>query len=260
MGENLESLSELNPDFFSVTYGAGGSTQSHTFDLVEYIQKRFDIPAMAHYTCVGSDKEKIKSDFDVLAERGITTLMALRGDPPKGETTFQTAPGGFSYASELISFAAEVSNFALGCAGYPEKHTEASNMTDDLVHLKEKLTAGATFIVTQMFFDTKHYFTYFDSLSKLGVNVPVIAGIMPLTHHRQLKRFAELSGTVFPEHIVTAFEAAKDDKEKMYEMGIELTVNMCKDLLDKGAPGLHLYTLNQSRATVDIFKKLKPFI
>lgn len=256
LGTTIGELKALNPSFISVTYGAGGSTHQNTFGLVDYIQKKIGIPTMAHYTCVGATKETIQRDLEYLGDRGIENLMALRGDPPKGQNFFQVVPGGFSHSNELIAFVKSTTNFCIGCAGYPEKHVEAKSMEQDIYYLTEKVKAGADFVITQLFFENEYYFTYTEYLKKSGVTVPIIPGIMPITSYKQIRRIIELSNSHLPRAFEKKLMELMDDEESAYQVGVDYAVKQCRDLLDRGAPGIHFYTLNKSRATLDIFKQL----
>ena len=256
LGATIGELKPLDPDFVSVTYGAGGSTHQNTFDLVTYIQEKIDIPTMAHYTCVGSSKENIRRGLENLKSLGIKNLMALRGDPPKGTSVFQTTENGLSHGSDLVALAKEIGGFCIGCAGYPEKHVEAKSLEEDIHYLGAKIKAGCQFVVTQLFFENEYYFNYLEKLKKKSINVPVIPGIMPITSHRQINRIVNLSGSKIPPDFKNALKQLERDERASYELGVDYAVKQCQNLLDEGAPGIHFYTLNKSRATLDIFKRL----
>ncbi len=255
-GINVGRLMKLAPSFVSVTYGAGGSNQERTFALVDYLQNKIGLTTAAHYTCVNATREKVKSDLDYLKERGIKNLMLLRGDPPKGESEFIPQKNGFRYASELISYVDENYGFCKAGAAYVEKHPEAISLEEDLQHLKEKVEAGADFLVTQLFFDNEYYFKFTEMARKQGINCRIIPGIIPLTSYHQIDRFTKMSAAKIPDELVKKIKLHKGDSEKMYEIGVEYTINQCRELLEKGAPGLHFYTLNKSRAAVEIFESL----
>ena len=256
-GINLGQLMKLAPSFITVTYGAGGSTQERTFGLVDYIQNKIGLPTMAHYTCVNATRDKVKQDLELLYERGIRNLMLLRGDPPKGQGKFVPIKNGFNYASELIGFAKELNLFAIGGAAYPEKHLEAKSLSLDIKNLKTKVDAGADFLITQLFFDNPSYFEFVAQTKKLGIDKPIIPGIIPITNFKQIKRFAEMSGAKIPFELNEKVKEHQDDPKKVYQIGMDFAIDQCRDLLEKGAPGLHFYTLNKSRATVEIFETLK---
>lgn len=255
-GINVGRLMKLSPSFVTVTYGAGGSTQERTFALVDYLQNKIGLTTAAHYTCVNATREKVKTDLDYLVERGIKNLMLLRGDPPKGQSEFIPQEDGFRYASELIAFVDESYDFCKAGAAYVEKHPEAASMEDDLENLKTKVNAGVDFLVTQLFFDNIYYFRFIELARRYKINCRIIPGIIPLTSYNQIERFTKMSAAKIPEELVEQIEANKHNSEKMYEIGVEYTINQCRELLEKGAPGLHFYTLNKSRAAVEIFESL----
>lgn len=255
-GINVGRLMKLAPSFVTVTYGAGGSTQARTFALVDYLQNKIGLTTAAHYTCVNATRERVKKDLDYLVGRGIRNLMLLRGDPPKGESEFIPQKNGFRYASELISYVDENYDFCKAGAAYVEKHPEAISMDEDLLNLKTKVNAGADFLVTQLFFDNKYYFRFVEQARKHKINCRIIPGIIPLTSYNQIERFTKMSAAKIPDELVEQIETHKHDSEKMYEIGVEFTINQCRELLEKGAPGLHFYTLNKSRAAVEIFESL----
>lgn len=254
----IESLKELNPGFVSVTYGAGGSTREKTRHWVRTIQDDHNLIAMAHYTCVGHGKEEIRSMLQDLYDDGIRNIMALRGDPPKGETAFTPPPDGFAHANELITYIKSTGlDFSLGGAAYPEVHQEAISAEDDLNNAVRKVEDGAEFLVTQLFFDNQAFFNFRDRLEKAGVTVPLVAGIMPITNYSQIAKFISMAGCKIPEKITKALEACGDNKEKLLEVSMKQSVDQCRELLENGVPGIHFYTLNQSKATMNILRALK---
>lgn len=257
LGINVGQLLKLSPSFISVTYGAGGSTQEASFNLIDYINNTIGLVTMAHYTCVNATKETVSRDLDFFYEKNIENLILLRGDPPKGETTFSNKHGDFHHASDLIEFAAEQDRFCIAAAGYPEAHPEATSFDQDIAYLKKKVDMGVDFIVTQLFFDNSYYFDFVKRAREAGVNVPIVPGIMPITNFKQIKRFTKMCGSNIPEDLVSRLEPHQDNLKKTYDIGVEFAINQCRELLDKGAPGLHFYTLNKSRATVDIFSSIK---
>jgi methylenetetrahydrofolate reductase (NADPH) len=249
-------LQELQPDFVSVTYGAGGSTRARTLEVVTRIKREIGIEAMAHLTCVGHSKDEIHGLLDELASKGVENVLALRGDPPKGETEFKPHPDGFRYASELAREVARGNRFCFGVAGYPEKHVEAPSMEADLAHLKEKVDAGASFVITQLFFHNERYFEFVDRARAIGIHGPIIPGIMPITNFTQIQRFAKLCGATIPQSLREKLELVQEDPEKVTEIGIRFAADQCRELLQKGAPGIHFYTLNKSRATREVLENL----
>jgi len=260
-GVNVGQLMKLSPSFVSVTYGAGGSNQERTFSLVNYLQNKIGLTVMAHYTCIGAEKEKVIQDIKYLESININNLMLLRGDPPKGNSDFVAHPGGYSYATELIEAVSSNfrNTFTIGAGCYPEKHPEAANIGRDIVHLKEKTDAGADFLVTQLFFNNKIYFDFVEKLRDAGIRCRVIPGIIPLTTYSQIERFTKLSGTNIPQEFLEKLEAAKDNPRRLTQIGIDFAIEQCKELLLNGAPGIHFYTLNKSRATVDIFETIRKY-
>jgi methylenetetrahydrofolate reductase (NADPH) len=257
LGINVGQLMKLSPSFISVTYGAGGSTQDASFDLIDYIQNKIGLTTMAHYTCVHASQEKVNDDLEHLYSKNIENLILLRGDPPRGETQFVSDSADFTHASDLIAFAAAQKRFSIGAAGYPESHPESPNVDDDIRYLKYKIEQGADFIITQLFFDNTHYYRFVERARKAGIAAPIIPGIMPITNFKQIKRFTEMCGASIPPQLVELLDPCQDDLKKTYQVGVDFAIKQCRDLLDNGAPGLHFYTLNKSRATVDIFSELQ---
>ena len=254
--ETIDNLKALNPAFVSVTYGAGGSTRSKTIDLVGRIKKEIRLESMAHLTCVGHNSDEILNVLESIKKQNVENVLALRGDPPAGEINFTKPNNGFGYAVELVQFICERFSFCIGVAGYPEGHPESSNREEDLFHLKKKVLAGASFIVTQLFFDNKYYFDFVASLRKIGVDVPVIPGIMPIVNLKQIKRFTKMCGATIPHDLMVRLEAVQDDPESVCQIGIDHAANQCRKLLMQGAPGIHFYTLNRSRATLSVLEHL----
>ena len=254
--ETIDNLKPLNPAFVSVTYGAGGSTRSKTIDLVGRIKKEIGLESMAHLTCVGHNSDEILNVLESIKKQNVENVLALRGDPPAGETKFTKPNSGFGYAVELVKFICERFSFCIGVAGYPEGHTESLNREEDLFHLKKKVLAGASFIVTQLFFDNKYYFDFVASLRKIGVDVPVIPGIMPIVNLKQIKRFTKMCGATIPHDLMVRLEEVQDDPESVCQIGIDHAANQCRKLLMHGAPGIHFYTLNRSRATLSVLERL----
>lgn len=248
---------KLSPSFISVTYGAGGSTQDASFSLIDYINNKIGLVTMAHYTCVHATKKKVAADLDYFYEKNIENLILLRGDPPKGETKFSNEGGDFHYASDLIEYAAAQDRFCIATAGYPEAHPESESIDKDIEFLKYKVKKGAHFVVTQLFFHNGLYFDFVQRARKAGISIPIIPGIMPITNFKQIKRFTEMCGATIPQPLVERLEPHQDNLKKTYDIGVEFAINQCRDLLERGAPGLHFYTLNKSRATVDIFSSIK---
>ncbi len=244
----LEALSQMNPDFVSVTYGAGGSTREKTEQIVLNISNKYRIEVMPHLTCVGHSHEDIKSMLQKYQENGITNILALRGDLPREGQLIQ---GGPEHAIDIIEIAKEIGGFTIGAAGFPEKHPEAISLDQDIKFLKSKVNAGTDFIITQLFFDNRLYFDYVAKARRAGITIPIIPGIMPITKVEQLQRFHEISGCSIPEEFETSLKRENDPKY-IEEIGLAYCAAQCADLLSKGAPGIHLYTLNQSRSCTTI--------
>ena len=253
----IRDLQKLQPTFVSVTYGAGGSTRRRTVDVVAKAKAELGQESMAHLTCVGSTKEEIQEVLDELADHGIENLLLLRGDPPAGTDTFEKTPGGFGNANELVTYAREHYDFCLGVAGYPEGHQEASDLDADLVNLKGKVDAGADFIITQLFFDNRFYFDFVQRAVAIGINVPIIPGIMPILNVDQIKRFTQMCGASISPSLLDQLEAVQDDAEAVQQCGVDHATQQCRGLLEGGAPGIHFYTLNRSFSTWNIFQNLK---
>ena len=256
-GINVGTLLKLTPSFVSVTYGAGGSTQERTFALVDYLKNKIGLNTMAHYTCITASREKTLRDLQALQQMGMENLMLLRGDPPAGETAFTPPADGFKYASELIAFVkAQGFDFCIGGGAYPEKHPDAASIDDDIRHLKDKVTAGAGFLITQLFFVNETYFNFVTQCQQAGITCRIIPGIMPVTSYSQLMRSTRMSRAAVPPELEDRIRTYENNPKKMYQAGMDYAIQQCRDLLLMGAPGLHFYTLNKSRATVEIFETL----
>jgi methylenetetrahydrofolate reductase (NADPH) len=254
----LEELAPLEPGFVSVTYGAGGSTRDRTVDLVTRIKQSSGIEAMAHLTCVGHTADELAQVLDRLAVAKIENVLALRGDPPKGEKAFAPVPGGFRYASELVRFIRDRDHaFCLGGACYPEGHLENPSREVDLKNLKQKVDAGLDFVITQLFFDNAFYFDFVERARRVGVNVPIVPGIMPITNYEQLHRFVRLCGATVPMRLSLQLDKVKDNPEAVMQLGIAHATVQCIELLNRGVPGIHFYTLNRSPATRMIVSALR---
>lgn len=255
----IAELQGLEPAFVSVTYGAGGSTREKTIDIVSRVRRETGIEAMAHLTCVGSTQEDLASVLEVLDGAGVDNILALRGDPPKGEKTFTAVDGGFRYASELVEFVRKRwgRRFSLGGAAYPEKHVECANPAVDLKNLKAKVDAGLDFIITQLFFDNRHYFEFVERARGAGIDVPIVPGIMPINNAAQVERFTAACGATLPFKLAAELDRRRDDPQAVMQLGVAHATSQCIDLLNGGAPGIHFYTLNRSTATKDIFSALK---
>lgn len=245
----IDHLAELSPDFVSVTYGAGGSSRSTSVQVSAHIKNKIGLESMAHLTCVGHGRTEIAEILNQLHGVGVENILALRGDPPKGDDSFKPAEDGFSHASELTDFIRETGKFCIGGACYPERHPESPDMDSDLRHLNTKVTAGASFLVTQLFFDNAAYFSFVERARSLGITVPIVPGIMPVTNVNQVERFTSMCGATIPQDLLKRLDRVREDEQAVMATGIEWATHQCRELLSKGAPGIHFYTLNKSLAT-----------
>jgi len=256
--KTLAELAPLEPGFVSVTYGAGGSTRDKTVELVSRIKRETGIEAMAHLTCVGHTREELRDMLRRLAEAKVDNVLALRGDPPQGQTTFEPVEGGFRHATELVRFIREEDfNFCLGGACYPEGHVETVSRDEDLRHLKAKVDAGLDFVVTQLFFDNAFYFDFVERARRVGINIPIVPGIMPITNFEQVHRFTRMCGATVPMRLGLQLERVKDQPEAVMQLGVAHATVQCMELLSRGVPGIHFYTLNKSPATRMIVSALR---
>jgi methylenetetrahydrofolate reductase (NADPH) len=255
--ETLGSLRELRPSFVSVTWGAGGSTRRQTVDLVTHIKQDYGIEAMAHISCVGSSRDETGQVLQRLAEAHIENVLAIRGDPPRGNIQFEPHPDGFNYANELVAFIQREFDFCLGAACYPEKHVEAPSMELDLFNLKRKVEAGCEFLITQLFFDNQKYFDFVARVRAMGIGVPIIPGIMPITNVAQIERFTNICGATIPPSLMNELRLQRDDPHAVLSLGVAYATAQGLELLQRGAPGIHFYTLNKSPATRTILKAMQ---
>ena len=256
--QTIPALGRLNPDFCSVTYGAGGSTREKTLAIVDRIQREQKIAAMAHMTCVNATIQETAAVLNQARSLGITNILALRGDPPGGVGEFQKTDGGFEFSYELVRFIKESGDFSIGVAGFPEGHiAQREGKHADWRHLKHKIDQGADFVITQLFFNNKDYFEFRDFLAGLGVGVPLVPGIIPILSTAQIKRFVALCGAELPAPLVSELEKRGSDDEAVTRFGIEYATGQCEELLREGAPGLHFYTLNKSRSTTEVLRNLR---
>ena len=266
----LEQLAQLGPDFVSVTYGAGGSTRTRTIELVGRIKRELGIEAVAHLTCVGASRDELASVIDRLGELGVQNILALRGDPPKGKDDFQVTEGGFAHASDLIAFIKDRGDFCVGAACYPEVHPEATDAASDLKFTKLKVDAGADFLISQLFFDNSSFFDFRTRARQAGIEVPILAGVMPVTNVGQIQRFTKMCGATIPALLERRLEQLPDDPVEVFWTGVQYASHQCRGLLEPAgasawsneapqecAAGVHFYTLNRSPATRAIFEILR---
>ncbi len=266
--QSLETLATLSPDFVSVTYGAGGSTRARTLEVVTRIKRELGIEPVAHLTCVGATRDELRRKIGELGGRGIHNILAIRGDPPRGRADCVPAEGGLKYASELVALIRDEGDFCVGAACYPEVHPEAIDPATDLRYLKEKVDAGADYLITQLFFDNGLYRRFVDSATAIGIDVPILAGVMPVTNYQQIDRFTKMCGASIPEALRERMQRIEEDPQEVFWAGVMYAAHQCRALLEPGerqpfvrppagAPGIHFYTLNRSPATRAIFEILR---
>jgi methylenetetrahydrofolate reductase (NADPH) len=255
----IAELRDLEPAFVSVTYGAGGSTREKTIEIVTRIKRETGIEAMAHLTCAGSTPADLEAVLTRIVDAGVENVLALRGDPPRGQTAFTPMDGGFRYASELVRFIRGIygEHLCLGGACYPETHPECGNPAVDLANLKRKIDEGLEFVITQLFFDNRRYFEFVERARAAGITVPIIPGIMPITNAAQVERFTVICGASMPFALGAELDKRRDDPRAVFELGVAHATAQCVELLNNGAPGIHFYTLNRSKATREVLAALK---
>ena len=244
--KEIAVLAAYKPAFVSVTYGAGGSTRSKTLQIALNIKEKYKIEPLVHFTCVGSGRKDIEEYLNEVKSKGIDNILALRGDPPAGETKFTPAPDGFSYANELMAYIKELNGFTVAVAGYPECHPESANIDIDTDNLKKKVDEGAEFILTQLFFDNEKFYRFMDIIRKKGITIPVVPGIMPITSFKQIEKITEMSKTTHVPSVLLENLKLCPPEQLICDVGIEYTINQCIELKKWGVPGLHLYSLNKS--------------
>ncbi len=259
LGRALAELSRLQPSFVSVTYGAGGTTtqKRKTVDIVTDLKRNYGMEAMAHFTCVGATVEELRGMLDTMRDAGIENVLALRGDPPAGQTEWTATEGGLRYSRELIELIRDEYDFAIGAACFPEVHIHATDAEADLRYLKEKVDAGARFLITQLFFDNQAYYDFVARARDIGIDVPIIPGIWPITNVAQIKRVTEMCGAKLPGAMTREFELRADEPGAVADLGVAYATLQSADLLANGAPGIHFYTLNRSPATRAILSALR---
>jgi methylenetetrahydrofolate reductase (NADPH) len=253
----LDDLKDLSPDFVSVTYGAGGSTRDTTIDVVGHIKRDLGLEVMAHLTCVNATVDDVRGTLDRMREVGIDNVLALRGDPPRGQERWTKTDGGLEFSHELVSLIRADYGFAVAGAAFPETHIHAVSAEDDLRHLKRKVDLGVEVLITQMFFDNAHYFDFVERARKIGIEAPIIPGVMPILSLDGMKRMAELSAAEIPEALDSELNRRRGDDQAVAELGVSYATLQCADLLAGGAPGIHFVTLNKSSATRAILSALR---
>jgi methylenetetrahydrofolate reductase (NADPH) len=264
--ETIRELEALRPSFVSVTYGAGGTTREMTHDLVLRIKGTTSIPPVPHLTCVGHSRDEVRSILERYAAAGVGNILALRGDPPRDQPDYDWSRGDFRHAADLVRFIREFNEsgahpdprgFGIGVAGFPEGHPDTPNRVAELDFLKAKVDAGADYICTQLFFDNHDFLDFRDRCRLAGIDLPILAGLMPVTSLQGMKRMAELAaGARYPARLIRALNRANTDAAAIERVGIQYAAEQCAGLLNEGVDGIHFYTLNKSRATRDIFHSL----
>ena len=256
MWRTVDDLMAFKPSMITCTYGAGGSTRGTTLDVLKGVLSRHGLPVASHLTCVGSSVDELRDYLREAASLGVSAIVALRGDPPKGETSFQPVAGGLRYASELVALIrSEFPGFGILVAGYPETHQEAVSPEADLENLKRKCDAGGDVIVTQLFYDNADFFRFRDRCAALGIRTPIVPGVMPVTNYAQIRRIATLCKARLPDEFTRAFEAAGDNEAAQFEAGVDFATRQVRELLDAGVPGIHFYVLNKSPATARVLEQ-----
>jgi len=249
-------LMQFAPDFMTCTYGAGGSTRDRTLQVAAAVREQFDVPVASHLTCVGSTREELRGYLRLAKERGVDYIVALRGDPPKGETTFQVTEGGLRYANELVELIrAEFKDFGIAVAGYPEVHQECENFDVDLLNLKRKVDAGADVVITQLFYGNADFFRFAEACQQIGIDVPIVPGILPVTNLAQVKRITAMCKASLPTALVDRL-SQREDEQWQFEAGVEYAQQQVQELISSGVPGVHFYVLNKSMATNQILAGL----
>ena len=254
----LRELQPLAPDYVSVTYGAGGTTRETTIEIVSSLKADFGIEAMAHFTCVNATRDELRVTLDRMRDAGVENVLALRGDPPAGQERWAKTDGGLEFSRELVELIrSEYPEFVVGGAAFPETHIHATSPEDDIRFLKAKVDAGMQFLITQLFFDNAHFFSFVERAREAGIDVPIIPGVMPITSFEGIKRMTTLSAAELPEDLEHELELRKDSSEAIAELGVSYATLQCADLLAGGAPGIHFITLNRSPATRAILAALR---
>lgn len=255
--ETVRALEALTPDFVSVTYGAGGSTQHRTLRIAADIARQTSIPVVGHLTCVGATREELVRVIEGYGDADVRSILALRGDPPEGVgSPWRQHPGGLNHADELVGLIREVGDFTVGVAAFPEVHPESMSLDEDARVLAVKQDSGASFAITQLFFRASDYLRLVERAIEHGCSMPIIPGIMPVTNVAQIERFAQISGAEFPLALASRFHELAGDLDAVHDLGVEVATKLCRELLDAGAPGLHFYTLNRSTSTMEIHAAL----
>jgi methylenetetrahydrofolate reductase (NADPH) len=255
---HVAERANFKPSYITCTYGAGGSTQDRTLEVISGVRKRHNLPVATHLTCVGRTPPELHAYLTKAAELGVDNVVALRGDPPKGEASFRPVDGGFRYANELVAFIRnEFPKTGIAVGGYPETHQEALDAKTDLANLKRKIDAGADVIITQLFYNNEDFYRFRDRCAELGINVPIVPGLLPVTNGAQIQRIASLCGAKLPPEFIAALDRYKDDPAGQFEAGVDFATQQAADLRQAGIPGIHFYVLNKSEATKRVLTALR---
>jgi methylenetetrahydrofolate reductase (NADPH) len=255
--ETLKEVKKLDPGYISVTYAPSGETKEKTVEIVRRAKSEIGLESMAHLTCVGHSRQEIKGFLDELKRSGIENVIALRGDPPRGQSKFTPHPRGFKYASELTAFIRASYDFCIAVAGYPEGHIESPDKDTDWNYLRQKVMAGADFVITQLFFDNRDFFAFEKNMREKEVTVPIVPGIMPITSYGQIVRFTRICGAKIPSEVARDLEVIQNNQEAVQHYGVSHATRQCKELISHGVPGIHFYTLNKSQSTHKIIQNLR---
>ncbi len=260
--DTVKTLQRLKPTFVSVTYGAGGSTRDRTRNVVKRIHEKADLTVMAHLTCIAHTEKELTDILRDYKNIGIENILALRGDVPRDKPDFRPPEGACGHAVDLVRLIRRRFGdwFSICVASYPEGHPESPNMEWEIRFFREKVLAGADFSITQMFFDNSYYYEFLDLCAGAGIDIPIIPGIMPITNFKQIRKFASMCGATIPQSLIEKMEPVQDNPEEVTKIGVEFAIRQCEDLIRNGAPGLHFYTLNKSRATLQIYEAIESLI
>lgn len=257
MFSHVRQLMEFQPSFVTCTYGAGGSTRDKTLSIVEQVKRRHQLPVASHLTCVGSTVDQLRTYLQEAQSRGIDYIVALRGDPPRGDTQFRAVAGGLSYANELVSLIRrEFPSFSIAVAGYPETHQEAPNSDIDLQNLQRKVASGADIVITQLFYGNDDFFHFRERCERAGIRVPIVPGILPVTNLTQIQRITSLCGAKLPQAFLARL-AEREDEDWQFNVGVEFATQQVEELIRSGIPGIHFYVLNKSQATSAVLRAIR---
>lgn len=257
LADVVAELAAFRPDYMTCTYGAGGSTRDKTLQIISQVKQKVGCPVASHLTCVGSTRDQLRGYLNECRDLGIDYIVALRGDPPQGEKEFKPTPGGLTYACDLVEMIqAEYPEFGIAVAGYPEKHREAVSAEADLENLKRKVAAGGQVVITQLFYDNADFYRFREQYDRAGIDAPLVPGLLPITNFAQIKRITALCGARLPDDMLKGLEAAGDDPNAQFEVGVGFAIQQARDLLANNVPGMHFYVLNQARATKQLLPEL----